>query len=139
MIPYAYSMASTNERWLFEQSVALVKKVHNTYLLNEEGICGIRCHELARAVHHYLPSTVVQDGWFDNVEHSWLWTEKPCVSGLKIIDVYQPGSYPQVVCVDYAAASLPWRRVYRCTLGYTRDDIDETVVRELIRLMGGRS
>ena len=146
MIPYAYSTSSKREQWLFEQAVALVKKVPNSYLLNEDGECGIRCHELARAVHHYLPETFVQDGWFEHVEHSWLWTEKPPVgpwskpffmmNGLKIIDVYQPGSYPQVVCVDYAAVGLPWRRAYSWTPAYVRNDINETIVQELIRFMG---
>jgi hypothetical protein len=98
-----------------------------------------RCHELARAVGTVL-NLPHQDGWFDHVEHTWLWTRplpsKPrrLLSPEKIpniLDVYVPGSIPEVQLINWAAFGLPWRRVYYIN-PIPRDDIQQEVVDRLV-------
>jgi len=70
----------------------------------------VRCHELARAVGRML-GLQVQDGLYGFVEHSWLWLSSPEADYRrfpryhlpKILDVYVPGSLPQVQLVDTAS------------------------------------
>ena len=74
----------------------------------------VRCHELARVVAIFLGTDFqVQDGRFGFVEHSWIWmghlnTAKGRLGLPKILDVYVPGSLPQVQIVDSSTA-LPQR------------------------------
>lgn len=86
----------------------------------------VRCHELARAVGRVL-DLEHQDGRFGFVEHTWLWTERlsdkfapPWVLP-RILDVYVPGSLPQVQLVD-TASGLPPR--------YYLSNVFDVVIRE---------
>ncbi len=103
----------------------------------------VRCHELARAVGKFI-SLPHQDGYFEGVEHSWLWTReietdelsfmyKSGALGIRppsIIDVYAPGCIPMVQMVDPGAWQLPYRRAYR--VGKPREDIRENVIARLL-------
>lgn len=94
----------------------------------------VRCHELARAVGRCL-DLEVEDGHFGFVEHSWLWTE-PLRSKHEwrlpnVLDVYVPGSLPQVQLVDMVSG-LPHRYSARQIKGLV---IREDVVERLIEIM----
>ena len=74
----------------------------------------VRCHELARAVGKVL-GLEHEDGRYGFVEHTWLWTEpradeKFCAPWVlpNVLDVYTPGSMPQVQLV-HMATGLPAR------------------------------
>ena len=90
----------------------------------------LRCHEVARVVGRILDLDV-QDGHYGAVEHSWVYTE----NARSILDVYAVGRLPMVQLVD-ARALLPTGRAYYP--GPTRDDIDETAVRELVQFLRRR-
>jgi len=103
----------------------------------------MRCHELARAVGKFI-NLPHQDGRFEGVEHTWLWTReikpkelsfmyKSGGSGLNpphVIDVYVPGCLPMIQMVDLGAWQLPYKRAYR--VGKPRDDIRENVITRLL-------
>ena len=93
----------------------------------------VRCHELARAVHHRLCVTQgplstdlwrVQDGRFLKiVEHSWLEMVNPPSSAERLIlDVYAVGAHPQVQVV-YQSTLLS-----RFEVREPREDIRHDVV-----------
>lgn len=101
MISYAEDeVFSKQEKALYRKAVEYVK-------IAPDHIGGevIRCHELARAVGRVLGLTH-EDGRFGFVEHTWLWTRPrgseefaaPWVLP-NILDVYVPGSMPQVQLV----------------------------------------
>jgi hypothetical protein len=85
----------------------------------------LRCHELARAVGRLL-KLEHQDGRFGTREHSWLWVGKKTV-----LDVYVPGSLPQVQLITYYNYSLPWMKAY--VVGQGRSDIREKVITNLLQ------
>ena len=130
MISFAETHAFTpQELELQQRATQLVSKVNGDF----------RCHELARAVGEYL-GLEAQDGWFDMVEHTWLWTKpfKPNPlwaikreSVPNILDVYVPGSIPQVQLINWSCYSLPWRRVYY-TNPIPREDIQQDVIDQLV-------
>ncbi len=125
---------NANELRLLKQATALVARVP------AEGR-DVRCHELARAVGLIL-GLPVHDGAFGFVEHTWLWTAEPNAmlrderSPMwmlpNILDVYVPGSLPQVQLV-HLSTGLPAR--YRS--GKPREDVQQDVVLELLRVMRG--
>jgi hypothetical protein len=112
---------------IYRQALALVDSLPNdsAQQLSLGGGQEIRCHELARAVGRRL-QLPYQDGYFHRREHSWLWV------GRDVLDVYVPGSLPQVQLHTYANYSLPWLTVYRFTEGVERSDIEEGIIRNLI-------
>ncbi len=73
----------------------------------------IRCHELARAIGQIL-HLEHEDGRYGFVEHTWLWVEPrnrrfcPAWSLPHVLDVYVPGSMPQVQLHDMSSG-LPTR------------------------------
>jgi len=143
MIPAVLQYTSPRESRLFLRAVDLVSCVPPDYLLDpEDGVSTLRCHELARAVNIALedPQTEVQDGWFHTREHSWIWThpfpeERPIRTPLpKILDVYQPGTLPQVVLLDFSNV-LVWYRTYVWNAASGREDINVEVVKELLGFM----
>jgi len=76
----------------------------------------VRCHELARAIGAVL-GLQHEDGRFGFVEHTWLWTKPidrehaPWMLP-NILDVYVPGSVPQVQLIDTQHTGLPQRSYY---------------------------
>lgn len=120
---------------LFERATILVDRLTD----HDE----VRCHELARAVGEVLelPPKCVQDGYYGFVEHSWLWVPAPPGVTLTkrlgwphILDVYAVGQLPQVRLLDCGSTALPhvgWS--YRPDS--PRTDIDENVVKSLVRAM----
>lgn len=101
----------------------------------------VRCHELAREVARSLNNAVpeadwptkrvvVQDGKFGIVEHSWIYVE-PGRSKLhmpNILDVYVPGSLPQVQLLH---SSPVLRRQYVPLSMMLDDELDRTVLLKL--------
>lgn len=97
----------------------------------------LRCHELARAVGAVL-SLPFMDGLYGRgVEHTWLtlgnWKED--IYNAKILDVYVPGSYPQVQLIHYGSYHLNFRELYRQGIEYERTDIKWDVVSLLVAKM----
>jgi len=144
MTPFVLKYVTKREQRLLQRAQALVERVPADYLWNEKyGYSELRCHELARAVNIALEDqrTVVQDGWFQIVEHSWIWTHPvpnpPRISKFpKVLDVYQPVSLPQVTLLDFGGGyGLPWHRIYVWDATSTRDDIRVDVVKELLGFM----
>jgi len=93
----------------------------------------IRCHELARAVGELLGLRVC-DGKYGFVEHSWLWLSEPepeiaRYNMPKILDVYVPGSVPQVQLVDTHSGLC-----HRYLPDGSRTDVSERIVGELVGL-----
>lgn len=83
---------------------------------------AVRCHELARAFGEVL-GLPHQDGRFQGVEHTWLWTRPISPEELRanewevsnppnVLDVYVPGMVPIVALLDYSSWTLPWRHLY---------------------------
>jgi len=144
MQPYAETNIFTvEERILCRKAQNLVGFIPDADLRFRD----LRCHELAIAVGTVL-GLPVATGWFDHVEHSWLWSRKILalpsygyrdylVAGeeVNILDVYVPGALPQVQLVNYSAWMLPFKRCY--ILAHNpRSDIKEYVVRHLLDLWG---
>jgi hypothetical protein len=106
----------------------------------------VRCHELARAVGKVL-GLEHEDGRYGFVEHTWLWTESLKEEGVpdkskaffspwvlpNVLDVYVPGSVPQVQLVHMAASGLP-PRYYLSNL--KAPEIRASVVRQLTDIFG---
>jgi hypothetical protein len=133
MIGYAErEVFSAREKHLFRMATMLVSRV--PYALDGQ---PVRCHELARAVGRVLELTH-EDGRFGFVEHTWLWTEPkdhpkfaaPWVLP-NVLDVYVPGSMPQVQLV-HMATGLP-SRYYLSNLSFGIPD--DRVVEELVRIL----
>lgn len=136
MIAYAaQEVFSAPEQFLLTKAQALIGAAP-TYDLGGE---LIRCHELARAVGRVLELTV-QDGFYGFVEHSWLWLSMPTPDYRrfpryhlpKILDVYVPGSLPQVQLVDTASGLC-----HRYLPAEPRDDINESTVSAIIKTFQG--
>ena len=121
---------NVNELSLLNQATALVARAPGSFDHHY-----VRCHELARAV-SLLLGLPVCDGMFGFVEHTWIWTEEPAGRPLwtmpNILDVYVPGSLPQVQLV-HLSTGLPAR--YRA--GEPREDVRQDVVLELLKAMRG--
>jgi hypothetical protein len=87
----------------------------------------LRCHELARAVHHVVfpreHKLAVIDGHCGPVEHSWL-----RFSDGAILDAYVPGRLPAVQLVDPLVGTM-----YRP--GSPRRDIRQDIVDHLVSEM----
>lgn len=125
MIGYAeHEVFTDREKALFQRAVEYVK-IAPAHIGGEV----IRCHELARAVGRVLELTH-EDGRFGFVEHTWLWTRPrdseefvaPWVLP-NILDVYVPGSMPQVQLV-HMATGLPPR--------YYLSNVFDVVVKESV-------
>lgn len=107
------------EMWSFAKR--LVEKVKSD---------DCRCHELARAVHHfisrrYAPAVIlVEDGKVGPVEHTWL---RIAPVG-NVLDVYRPGCLPSVLLLDSLVAGD-----YK--IGVPRIDIRGSTVNQLIHEM----
>ena len=120
------------ELTLLNMATALVDLV--PYELDGE---PVRCHELARAVGVVL-DLQHEDGKFGFVEHTWLWTsplgEIAPWHLPNILDVYVPGSLPQVQLV-HMKAGLP----HRYTLTHRRLHVpaNEKVFSHLLRILQG--
>lgn len=130
---YAYREIFVNpvERdlfWLVSRLVDGLKSYDEADHVPGRLTAEVRCHELARAVAKLQPGLLVVDGKFGAVDHSWLvlieWPRH-------IIDVYTPGSIPQVQLIHAMSWSLP-ARYYP---GPARDDIREDVVEALAAQM----
>jgi len=111
---------SEEEIYLLLQAQVLVAKA--PYQIGGE---PIRCHELARAVGKFL-KLPHQDGRFGFVDHTWLWTTAPEARLTpwvipNVLDVYVPGSVPQVALV-HTASGLPTR--------YMLTSVNDLVIRE---------
>ena len=121
---YAESEIFTpKELQLWRQAVQLVEA-----LPDEE----FRCHELARAVGRRL-GLEVQDGRYGFVEHTWLWTT-PFKSKWRlpnVLDVYVPGSLPQVQLINTDRTALPVGYFW----GHPREDIKQDVVERLCQIL----
>ena len=133
MTPYAaQEVFGEGERFLLTRSEKLIA-LAPTY--DGDGKL-IRCHELARAVGKSL-GLAVQDGLYGFVEHSWLWLSSPDADYRrfpryhlpKILDVYVPGSLPQVQLVDTASGLC-----HRYLPTEQRTDIAEDTVNALLQL-----
>ena len=93
-------MRSYAERELFEPGeIADWQTATKLVTLVPYAIDGepVRCHELARAVACHL-GLYVCDGKYGMVEHSWIVTRTMKLSN--ILDVYVPGSMPQVQLIS---------------------------------------
>jgi hypothetical protein len=113
MIGYAEKEVFTErERELWQRATTLVSFAPYYDTGDEPGNEPVRCHELARAVGKVL-DLEHEDGRFGFVEHTWLWTT-PCDKKIapwtlpNVLDVYVPGSMPQVQLV-HMATGLPAR------------------------------
>lgn len=116
----------------YEQARTLVDR------LPRELLAERRCHEVARAVAKSVAGVRVQDGHYDYVEHTWLWTQPLLEEEVeiwapgwfhahrpKILDVYLPGCVPSVCLLDpFGHLALP--RAYRWGPG----DMPPITVRE---------
>lgn len=132
-------MKSFAEREIFSsQELGLLKRATEIVSCLPHELDGweVRCHELARAVSELLglsPYEIyVADGYYGMVDHSWIWTSAPSKRPRRwelpnILDVYIPGSLPQVQLV-HTATALPLN--YR--LDAEREDISWKHVRFLI-------
>lgn len=109
------------EMEMWREAKRLVEKVRSD---------GCRCHELARAVHHYISrmfapaQIIVEDGKVGPVEHTWL---RVAPTG-NVLDVYRPGCMPSVLLLDSIVAGD-----YK--LGVPRIDIRGSSVNQLIHEM----
>lgn len=140
MIGYAEKeIFSKREMELWSRAVELI--AWTPYDMDGE---PVRCHELARAVGKLL-GLEHRDGRYGFVEHTWLWTESLKEEGVddrakafcapwvlpNVLDVYVPGSVPQVQLVHMAASGLP-PRYYLTSL--ETPEIKTDVVERLVRL-----
>jgi|GEM_PF-2787853 len=109
-------MIEYSERHIFtRRELDLLKQAQNL-VANAPYLDGdgepIRCHELARAVGRVLCLDYA-DGRYGFVDHTWLWTESPGDSIPwklpNVLDVYVPGSLPQVQLVHTDSSGLPPR------------------------------
>jgi hypothetical protein len=122
---------NVREKTALRAATALVRLV-------PEAIDGeaVRCHELARAVGRMLGLEHC-DGRYGFVEHTWLWTEPfdlerhaPPWILPNVLDVYVPGSLPQVQLVHMGSTGLP-PRYYLTNL--PEPQVREDVVAELVK------
>lgn len=142
-------MKSYTERHILEpEMLALLHRVEGFVdAVPDQDASGeeVRCHELVRAVHHFLkpPSSeyipsyewAVCDGkYLQIVDHSWLELVPPRmptgarrISGTEriVLDVYAVGAFPQVQLV-YQSGLLD-----RFQKGEHRQDIRHDVVKQL--------
>ena len=131
-----WELFDARELALLEQATQLVAQAPGSF----DGQF-VRCHELARAVGLRL-DLLVCDGAFGFVEHTWLWTCPPDANLIgqappwmlpNILDVYVPGSLPQVQLV-HQSTGLPAR--YRSDS--PREDVRQDVVMALLRGWEGK-
>lgn len=131
MIGYAEKEVFTDqEKALWVRAVRLVEFAPYFDGTNEP----IRCHELARAVGAVL-NLEHEDGRFGFVEHTWLWTtpREPRLTPWvlpNVLDVYTPGSMPQVQLV-HMANGLPHRYSLQCVSAL---DVRHDIVGRLVRV-----
>ena len=134
MIGYAEREVFTNDELvMLGRAQKLVEPV--PYELDGE---PVRCHELARAVGRML-GLEHEDGHFGFVEHTWLWTGEYDGKGHRwslpnILDVYVPGSVPQVQLVHMGATGLPSRYFLAVVIGL---DVRQPIVDRLLSIMEG--
>lgn len=94
---------------------------------------GLRCHEVVRIVQERLcdlGKTMIVDGHYGPIDHSWLVVPNAPMSKAVILDPYCVGRLPQVQLIT---VSLSLAKLYRP--GVERADIDWLVVnREIDRI-----
>ncbi len=126
-------MFKETEIQLLKRAILLVERVPDQ-VLGEL----VRCHELARAAGKILGLSV-QDGYYNFIEHSWLWLTPYDPDDFyipNVLDVYVPGRIPQVQLVNTNSSALP--RDYRRGQD-ERTDINELAVEKILWYMVGQS
>lgn len=94
----------------------------------------LRCHEVARAVGEML-ELQVQDGWYGNVDHTWLWVRNDRDHRGAILDVYAVGRLPMVQLVSLDSVIGHYRAGSSASLyreSRPRTDIRATIVQMLL-------
>lgn len=128
-------MRSYAEKTLFSPEQVLLHQKAEILIENSpDELFGpnlLRCHELAAAVGIYL-DLERHDGYLRGVQHSWLTIGPYSDMGGVVLDVYMPGSLPQVQLIETRTPGSPYYQTYK--IGRPRTDIKADQVQSLIQV-----
>jgi len=110
---------------------ALVGRVSSH--LDREGR-EVRCHELARAVVHYLGIQEIEarvvDGVLWSIEHTWIVLPGQYGNDA-LLDVYAPGRLPQVQLIDTHGQIMRGYEPWPVSRSAVRDEVVDDLIREM--------